>query len=64
METLSWSPASKMKKRNAVRKRLDDEDEVMFKGNGRPLDGSKGWKDRTKVLLGDEKKFMLPSMLR
>jgi len=63
METLSWSPASRMKERNAVSKRLDD-DEVMFKGKGRPLDGSKGWKDRTKVWLGDEKKFMLPSMLR
>ncbi len=52
-----------MKERNAVSKRLDDE-EVTFKGKGRPLDGSKGLKDRTKVLLGDEKKFMLPSILR
>ncbi len=63
METFSWSPASRMKERNAVSKRLDD-DEVMFKGKGRPLDGSKGWKDRMKVLLGEEKKFIWSSMLR
>ena len=63
METLSWSPASRMKERIAVSKHLDDE-EVTFKGKGRPLEESKGWKDRMKVWLGDEKKFIWSSILR
>jgi hypothetical protein len=52
-----------MKERIAVSKRLDDE-EVTFKGKGRPLEESKGWKDRMKVWLGDEKKFIWSSILR